>query len=308
MESLLHIVEVYGLWVVFFSVLLDQGGLPVPAYPAIIVTSALATDSSQPLLPILGVAILGAVVADLIWFAGGRRYGASLLRLVCKVSLSPESCIGQTRRVYGRWGTPSLIVAKYIPGFAAVATTLAGETGTTLKRFVFYDSIGAALWATGAILLGTVFHNAVDAVLDELARYGQYALIMLLVVVGLFVAGKWWRRRRFLLQIRMARIAPAELSALLRSDARPTVLDVRTLDRRIASGWIPDSIPAPDVSGLELPRETVIVTYCDCPHDASAAVAARRLKELGYREVRPLAGGVDAWRDAGLPLTSYQPE
>jgi membrane protein DedA with SNARE-associated domain len=103
-------------------------------------------------LPILGVAILGAVVADLIWFAGGRRYGASLLHLVCKVSLSPESCIGQTRRVYGRWGTPSLIVAKYIPGFAAVATTLAGETGTSLKRFVLYDSIGAALWATGNLL------------------------------------------------------------------------------------------------------------------------------------------------------------
>jgi len=302
MESLLHIIEVYGLWVVFFSVLLDQGGLPVPAYPAIIVTSALATDSSQPLLPILGVAILGAVGADLLWFAGGRRYGASLLRLVCKVSLSPESCIGQTRRVYGRWGTPSLIVAKYIPGFAAVATTLAGETGTTLKRFILYDSIGAALWAMGAILLGAIFHNAVDAVLTELAHLGQYALLFLIVVVALFVAGKWWRRRRFLLQIRMARIAPAELSALLQSAARPTVLDVRTLDRRIASGWIPDSIPAPDVAGLELPRETVIVTYCDCPHDASAAVAARRLKEAGYARVRPLAGGIEAWRNAGLPM------
>ena len=304
MDSLLHIVEVYGLWVVFVSVLLDQGGLPVPAYPAIIVTSALATNSAQPLLPILVVAILGAVVADLIWFAGGRRYGASLLRLMCKVSLSPESCIGQTRRVYGRWGPSSLIVAKYVPGFAAVATTLAGETGTSLRRFILYDVIGAALWAAGAVLLGAIFDDAVDAVLTELERLGQYALILLLVVVALFVAGKWWRRRRFLLQLRMARIAPDELSALLQSAARPTVLDVRTLDRRIASGWIPDSIHAPDVGGLELSRETDIVTYCDCPHDASAAVAARRLKELGYTRVRPLAGGVEAWRDAGLPLTS----
>jgi membrane protein DedA with SNARE-associated domain/rhodanese-related sulfurtransferase len=302
MDSLLHIVQAYGLWVVFISVLLDQGGLPVPAYPAIIVTSALATTSAQPLLPILGVAILGAVVADLIWFAGGRRYGASLLHFVCKVSLSPESCIGQTRRAYGRWGTPSLIVAKYIPGFAAVATTLAGETGTSLKRFILYDSIGAALWAMGAIVLGAVFHNAVDAVLAELARLGQYALLFLIVVVALFVAGKWWRRRRFLLQIRMARIAPAELSALLQSDAGPTVLDVRTVDRRTATGWIPDSISAPDVDGLELPPEIDIVTYCDCPHDASAAIAARRLKELGYARVRPLAGGVEAWRNAGLPL------
>jgi membrane protein DedA with SNARE-associated domain/rhodanese-related sulfurtransferase len=307
MDSLLHIIATYGLWFVFISVLLDQGGLPVPSYPAIIVTAALASSRGHPLLPILLVAIAAAVFADLLWFAGGRRYGASLLRLVCKVSLSPESCIGQTRRVYGRWGTPSLIVAKYVPGFAAVATTLAGETGTKLRRFLLYDTLGAALWAAGAVALGAVFRDAVDAVLARLADLGHAALIVLLVVVGLFIAGKWWRRRQFLLQIRMTRIAPDELRALLASAQRPTVLDVRTLDRRNATGWIPASIHAPDVIGLDLPREAEIVTYCDCPHDASAALAARKLKELGYARVRPLAGGVIAWRDAGHPLIEMRP-
>jgi membrane protein DedA with SNARE-associated domain/rhodanese-related sulfurtransferase len=303
MESLLHFIEVYGLWVVFISVLLDQGGLPVPSYPAIVVTAGLAASSGQPLLPILLVSVVAALVADLIWYAGGRRYGAALLRLVCQVSLSPDSCIGQTRRVYGRWGTPSLIVAKYVPGFAAVATTLAGETGTSLRRFLLYDTIGAALWAAGAIVIGVIFRGAIDAALAELADLGQYALTALLVVVALFVAGKWWRRQRFLRQIRMARIAPDELSARLQADTAPVVLDVRSLDRRNATGWIPASVHAPDVAGLRLPQDTEIVTYCDCPHDASAALAARRLKELGYTNVRPLAGGIVAWRDAGLPLT-----
>ena len=301
MSSLPHIIEVYGLWVVFVSVLLDQGGLPVPSFPVVVVTAGLAAGSGQPLLPILVVAILAAVVADLAWFAGGRRYGASLLRLMCKVSLSPESCIGETRRVYARWGTPSLIVAKYVPGFAAVATTLAGETGISLRRFLLYDTMGAALWAGGAIALGAIFRDAVDAVLTQLTDLGHYALTVLLVVVVVFVAGKWWRRRRFLMQIRMARITPDELAALLQADPRPLLLDVRTLDRRNASGWIPDSVHATDISNLGLPLETEIVTYCDCPHDASAALAARRLKELGYSNVRPLAGGIVAWRDAGLP-------
>ena len=301
MNSLPHIIELYGLWVVFVSVLLDQGGLPVPSFPVVVVTAGLAASSGQPLLPILLVAIFAALVADLAWYAGGRRYGASLLRLMCKVSLSPESCIGQTRRVYARWGTPSLIVAKYVPGFAAVATTLAGETGTSLRRFVLYDTMGAALWAGGAIALGAIFRDAVDAVLTQLSDLGHYALEVLLVVVAMFVAGKWWRRRRFLMQIRMARITPDELAALLQADSRPLLLDVRTLDRRNASGWIPDSVHAPDISDLGLPLETEIVTYCDCPHDATAALAARRLKELGYSNVRPLAGGIVAWRDAGLP-------
>ena len=193
MNSLPHIIEVYGLWVVFLSVLLDQGGLPVPSFPVVVLTAGLAASAGQPLLPIFLVAIFAAVLADLIWYAGGRRYGASLLRLMCKVSLSPESCIGQTRRVYARWGTPSLIVAKYVPGFAAIATTLAGETGTSLRRFLLYDTIGAGLWAGGAILLGAVFRDAVDAVLTELAELGHYALMALLGVIVLFVAGKWWR-------------------------------------------------------------------------------------------------------------------
>ncbi len=302
METLLHIIESYGLWVVFICVLLDQGGLPVPAYPPMIVTAALAVDANESLWPILVVAILAAIVADLLWFAGGRRFGASLLKLMCRISLSPESCIGRTRRVYGRWGAPSLILAKYIPGFAAVATTLAGETGTSLRRFVAYDAIGAALWAGGAIALGAIFHEAVEAVLLELERLGHYALVVLLAALALFVAGKWWQRHRFLVQIRMARISPSELNALLEAGSTAAVLDVRTLERRVQSGWIPGSIHVRDVSELQLSPDEEVIVYCDCPNDASAAVVARTLKQKGFRRVRPLAGGVDAWRGAGLPL------
>ena len=150
MDALLHVIEAYGLWVVFLCVVLDQGGLPLPAYPVMIVTSGLAVDTHTPVWPILLVAVAATVAADLLWYSGGRRFGAALLRLMCRISLSPDSCIGRTRRLYGRWGAPSLILAKYIPGFAAVATTLAGETHTSLRRFLVYDAIGAALWAGGA--------------------------------------------------------------------------------------------------------------------------------------------------------------
>jgi len=302
METLLHVIETYGLWVVFLCVLLDQGGLPVPAYPPMIVTAALAVDARTPVWPILLVAVAATVAADLLWYAGGRRFGAALLKLMCRISLSPDSCIGRTRRLYGRWGAPSLILAKYIPGFAAVATTLAGETGTSLRRFLAYDAIGAALWAGGAVALGAIFHEAVESVLLELERLGHYALVVLLAALALFVVGKWWQRHRFLASIRMGRITPGELNALLQAGPRAAVLDVRTPERRAQTGWIPGSILLRDVAELTLDRDDEIVVYCDCPNDASAAVMARTLKEQGYRRVRPLAGGVDAWRGEGLPI------
>jgi membrane protein DedA with SNARE-associated domain/rhodanese-related sulfurtransferase len=302
MDALLHVIETYGLWVVFVCVLLDQGGLPVPAYPPMIVTAAFAVDTQGALWPILLVAVAATVSADLLWYAGGRRFGAALLRLMCRISLSPDSCIGRTRRLYGRWGPPSLILAKYIPGFAAVATTLAGETRTSLRRFLVYDAIGAALWAGGAVALGAIFHEAVESVLLELELLGQYALILIAALLAIFIAAKWWQRYRFLASIRMARITAAELSELLRTGAAAAVLDVRTPERRAQTGWIPGSVLVRDVSELTLERDDEIVVYCDCPNDASAAVMARTLKEHGYRRVRPLAGGVGAWLNEGLPI------
>ena len=302
METLLTVIETYGLWVVFICVLLDQGGLPFPAYPPIIVTAAIATDLDKPLLPLILSATLAAIIADLVWYAAGKRFGAALLRQMCRLSLSPDSCVGLTRRIYARWGAPSLIVSKYVPGFAAVATTLAGETGTSLRRFVFYDGIGAALWVGGAVALGVVFHTAVGVLLLELESLGRYALVLLLAGIALFVALKWWQRYRFALQIRMSRISIDELGALIDEGADTTILDVRTSENRAQQGWIRGAIHVLDISKLELDPQSEVIVYCDCPNDASAAIVARKLKDKGFRHVRPLAGGMAAWLAQGRPI------
>ena len=302
MEALLQFIEVYGLWVVFVCVLLDQGGLPVPAYPAIVVTAALAVDGEESLALILFVAILAAVLADVLWYVCGRRYGTTMLRLMCKISLSPDSCVGETRRVYARWGAESLIFAKYVPGLAAVATTLAGESRINVVRFIVYDCIGAALWAAGAVALGAIFHDAVDAVLSTLEQLGSFALLLFALAVALFIAVKWINRRRFLMQIRMARLTPEELETLMREQTDLTIIDVRSTELRAREGWIPGSIHVGDINELQLDAGSEVVLYCDCPNDASAAVAALRLKKMGFMKVRPLAGGIDAWSRGGRKL------
>ena len=302
MEVLIHVIETYGLWVVFFSVLLDQGGLPTPSYAPMIVTAALATDAGQPLWPILLVGSIAALLADVSWFAGGRRYGAQLLRLMCRISLSPDSCVGTTRRIYERWGAPSLMLAKYIPGFAAVSTTLAGQAGTRWSRFLVFDFLGAVLWVSGALILGSMFHEAVEVLLSTLEDLGHIALAMLVLAIVLFVAYKWWQRHRFLREIRMAGISSGELRAELQSMPGLMLIDVRSAESRARGGWSPGSVNLRDVSEVKIDPESSIVVYCDCPNDASAAVLARKLKALGFKHVRPLAGGIGGWRALGFPV------
>lgn len=302
MEALIHVIETYGLWVVFISVLLDQGGLPTPSYAPMIVTAALATQAGEPLWPILLVGSVAALVADVTWFAGGRRYGAQLLRLMCRISLSPDSCVGTTRRIYEKFGAPSLMLAKYIPGFAAVSTTLAGQAGTSWTRFLIFDFLGAVLWVSGALILGATFHEAVGALLNTLEDLGHLAVALLLLALLLFVAYKLWQRHRFLREIRMTRISSDELRAEMQSMPGLMLIDVRSAESRARSGWIAGSISVRDVSELKIDPDSAIVVYCDCPNDASAAVVARKLKAMGFKHVRPLAGGISAWQSRGFPV------
>lgn len=301
MEDLVRILQLYGLQIVFVGVLLDQGGLPLPSFSLVIVAAGVATEAGTPVWPIFALAVCATLIADLIWFAGGRRFGAAMLRMICRVSLSPDSCVGTTRRIYTRWGAPSLIFSKYVPGLAAVATTLAGETRIPVARFALYDGIGAALWAGGGVALGVIFHEAIDAVLDELAVLGNSALMLLAVAVLAFIAFKWWQRWRFRMRIRMARISVAELAELLRMQVKVAILDARTADRRERTGWIPGSVWVTDVEQLSLGVYEQVVVYCDCPNDATAALVAKQLHAKGVAHVRPLAGGLDAWlKNGGL--------
>jgi membrane protein DedA with SNARE-associated domain/rhodanese-related sulfurtransferase len=299
MEDLVRILQLYGLQIVFAGVLLDQGGLPLPSFSLVIVAAGVATEAGQPVWPIFALAIIATLIADLLWFAGGRRFGAAMLRMICRVSLSPDSCVGTTRRIYVRWGAPSLIFSKYVPGLAAVATTLAGESRIPVGRFALYDGIGAALWAGGGVALGVIFHEAIDAVLDELEVLGNSALVLLAIAVLAFVAVKWWQRWRFKLRIRMARISVSELVDLLRMQVKVAILDARSADRRERTGWIPGSVWVADVEQLALDPFEQVVVYCDCPNDATAALVAKQLHAKGVAHVRPLAGGLEAWLKNG---------
>lgn len=302
MQTLTALIALYGLWLVFANVLIEQAGAPVPAYPVLILTAALAVDAGKPLWPIVVLAVFAALIADGLWYWAGRRIGPRVLRVVCRLSLSPDSCISMTRNLYQRWGAPSLMVAKFIPGFASVATTLAGEARMPLPRFVMFDGLGALFWAGVAVLLGALFHDAINEVLLTLEQLGRIGIALLLAALLVFIAGKWWQRQRFLKDIRMARISVPELRELIDSGQPLTLLDVRPSAHRERDGWILGAQPVSDIAELDGEAAGEVIIYCSCPNEASAALLARRLKERGYSRVRPLAGGLDAWRAEGLPV------
>lgn len=305
MNTLLHWLAAYGLGFAFLNVLAEQLGLPVPAYPVLVITGALSVDGRYSALGLLGVAVLACLLADLAWYMAGRRYGSKVLRLICRLSISPDSCVRQTESLFERWGIWSLLVAKFVPGFATLATALAGRTRLPLAAFIAVDAIGAVLYAGVGIGLGVMFHGAVDDVLAVFENLGRIGLLLLATAAALFLAAKWWQRERLLRQLRGARITVPELQQLIGSGGRPAIIDVRPALHRERDGAIPGALAWPeqtDGAAAALPRELDVVVYCACPNEVSAAKVARQLQLAGFRSVRPLLGGIDAWIAAGLPV------
>jgi membrane protein DedA with SNARE-associated domain/rhodanese-related sulfurtransferase len=307
LDTLIRLIADYGLLFVFINILVQQLGAPVPGYPMLMVTGALAARGQANLPALLATAVVACVIADSVWYAIGRWNGRRVLRTLCRISLSPDGCVRQTESIYTRFGPASLLVAKFVPGFASVATALAGAMHIRRSAFLMFDAIGALLWVGVGLALGWLFAPAIEQIVATLAQFGKWGLMLLALAAALFVIAKWWQRHRFNVQLRMARLTVDSLGELLDRGERPLIVDVRSKIAR-DDGRIPGAIAdrgdelAPEL--VDHPKEALIVVYCACPNDASAVLAARKLLERGFRNVRPLAGGIDAWTAAGRALES----
>lgn len=305
MPDLIELLREFGLGFVFVNVLLEQGGLPIPAVPTMMVAGAITAAAGQSLATLVVVAVLGAVIADTFWYITGRRIGMRVLRLLCRISLSPDSCVRQTETIFSRWGAGSMLVAKFIPGFASVSTALAGAVRMRYWKFVLFDALGATLWVGVAVGLGYVFREALNEVLATLAALGRWGVVLLLGALAAYIASKWWQRFLFIRQLRMDRISVDELRQLMEEQKVGAILDVRSPLTQEATGRIPGArtVNIESLEGLgELVTEGEVVVYCACPNEESAVKLARRLQQLGYKRVRPLHGGIDAWVAAGLEV------
>jgi membrane protein DedA with SNARE-associated domain/rhodanese-related sulfurtransferase len=295
----------YGLVAVFCLVLVQQLGAPIPVLPVMLVAGA--QSARDPVFGVyaLALAVAASTVGSMAWFWAGQRFGHRVLKLTCRVSLSPDSCVRQTETVFERHGVATVLISKFVPGLAHVAPPLAGAFGFKTPRFLFYNAVGAALWAGAGLILGLLFYPQIDWLLVQFYAFGGHALGLLAVLVAAYFAYRWLARRRFLKTLHASRIEVAELQEMIGRGEAPLVLDARSATHRKLDGrMIPGARPV-DLDDLErqfaqISADRDVVVYCACPNDATAVKVAMLLKRRGIRHVRPLAGGIDAWANAGL--------
>jgi membrane protein DedA with SNARE-associated domain len=261
-----HLIQ-YGLLVVFVNVFLEQIGIPIPALPTLVVAGALAARGRMDPVALLVVALAASVLADTVWYYLGRWQGHRVLRTVCKLSLSPDSCVRGTEDLFERAGMPSLLYAKFIPGYNTIAPPLAGAMDKSLGSFVFWDTLGSLLWLGSGVAVGFLFHRAVDRALAYLETLGYWAGGVLAVGLALVILAKWWQRKRVRNLLKLARISVRELKQMMDAGETPTIVDVRNRashlhDPRRIPGALRVTVDEVDEKLGHLPRDREIVVYC----------------------------------------------
>jgi membrane protein DedA with SNARE-associated domain len=258
-------VERHGYALLFFWILAEQGAIPLPSIPLLVAAGVLVRLGKMHLALALICCVVAALIADTVWFHIGRKRGQGIFRLICRISLEPDSCVRRTENAFLKHGLKSLLVSKFVPGLNAIAAPLAGSSGASYWRFFAYDCAGAVIWSTAYIALGYTVSRQLEVAVANAAQTGANLLILIVALLAVWIAWKYCQRRRFLGQLRVARITPEELRQRIGDGEDLMIVDLRSgLDPHSAT--IPGAIRVSTddlVAGLNsIPRDREIILFC----------------------------------------------
>jgi len=293
--------------VLFAAVFADQVGLPFPAVPVLLAAGALAGAGQMNLGMAVGLAVAACFVGDFVWYYLGRHRGRHVLNVLCRISFEPDSCVRRTENFFGRHGMRSLILAKFIPGVSTVTPALAGLFNVSVERFMLYNGLGALLWTVTYIAPGYLFSDQLEQIAAQAAHFGGSLVALVLGALAVYIAYKYIHRQLLLRKLRIARITADELKQMMDNGHKMMIVDLRQpLDIQADPYTIPGALRVAmeelEQRHHEIPKDQDVILYCSCPNEATAARMALLLKKNGITRVRPLAGGVDAWRECNFPL------
>ena len=267
MHALLDFILRHGYLVLLAWVFTDQLGIPLPALPLLLAAGALAGSGRLSFLAALLLCVFAAVTADTLWYWLGRTKGIRVLQLLCRISIEPDSCVRRTEGVFAKQGARSLLLAKFLPGLSTVAPPLAGIFHMRYRRFLLFDALGAGLWAGSILGAGFLFSAQIETIAEDAASLGRGLVVLLAGALAAYILCKVWARRKFLRELRIARISALELKEKIDSGENLVIVDLRhSVDFEADPETIPGAFRV-DAKELEaradlLPPGREVILYC----------------------------------------------
>ena len=187
-----HYMLLYGYWAVFFGVMLENAGIPVPGETILLIAGYFAATGEFHIALVMLVAATGAVIGDNIGFAIGHHYGRGiLLRFGRFLFLTPKR-VKHMEDYFRSHSNKTILVARFITGLRVFAALLAGASKMPWRVFFMYNVAGAVLWSVVITTLGYLFGQSLPLLVKWVGRSGT-----ILLVAAIVIAVVIWRVRRY---------------------------------------------------------------------------------------------------------------
>jgi len=296
---------------ILLAVFANQLCLPVPAVLFLITAGALVGSGSLNFSIVVLVGVVGSLAADYAWFMAGRWGGFRVVRTLCAFSANGQHSAVRARTLFARWGLPGVVFAKFVPGLDGLMPPLAGALNVTTVLFLLFDAMGALFWSAGYCFLGYLFSDRLNVVAAMVARTSKILAIVLACVLC-YLLWRAWELLRTIRQLQLRTISPALLHEKLQAGDRIAVLDLLDVegqeDPTIVAG-IPGAArisptPLRSSAQVRVPTDVQLILCCSSRNQITSARTAVLLRRKGITNVWVLEGGLKAWRELDLPVTT----
>jgi membrane protein DedA with SNARE-associated domain len=255
----------HGYSLLFFWIFAEQGALPLPSVPLLLVCGALVRSGRMSMGLALLAGLTACLLADGVWFQLGRLKGSKILGFLCRMTLEPDSCVRKTENGFARYGVNFLLISKFVPGMNALAGPLSGSSGVSWLNFILFDTLGTLLFLGSWGAVGYLFSDQLELVGAVLGQAGFRLFLLIVVAIGIWIGWKYLLRWQFLKKLEVARITPEQLQEMMRSGEEIIVIDVRG-GKVVAEELVPGSlrIPMEDLPTRhkEIPRDRDVILFC----------------------------------------------
>ncbi|WP_433974582.1 VTT domain-containing protein [Tunturiibacter lichenicola] len=295
--------------ILFVAVFARQLSLPVPALLFLLTGGALAGSGKLSFVGILLVAVLGCVLADLLWYEAGRLRGKRVLRLLCALTRDPSFCMRRGKEIFAKKGLRLLLIAKFVPGLDGICPPLAGMLGASRPAFLVYDAGGASFWAAAYIGCGFLFARQLDHVAQRISAVATVVVLVFGVPLLIMFVLKLTQLVMMIRLLRPLQIDPGMLKSRLDLGEKVGVLDLLRFEEDPEGvGVIPGAVRLDPLEirrkkRIVIPSDVNLVLYCRSRNSFVSARVALAMRKHGIQNIYVLKGGLEAWKGLGFPLT-----
>jgi membrane protein DedA with SNARE-associated domain len=187
-----HLIEDYGLIILFVIVALESSGVPLPGETALITTGVLASQGHFAIEWVIVIAAAGAIIGDNIGYWIGREGGTKILGKWAFTRRIRDRYMPPAQRFFQAHGGKTIFFARFIAVLRVFGAWIAGITHMPWWRFLLWNAAGGICWA---VLVGLISYYLGHAAADAIQRWGLIgggiaAALAILLLVGIHYMSK----------------------------------------------------------------------------------------------------------------------